>query len=329
MDSKYIIAPDGNFISGDELRHWGIKGMKWGVRRYQNPDGSLTDKGRKRYLREDGTFNDKGFKKFGSKKAVENANESGGSSKNSTSDMTDEELMKRVIRLRNEDAYNTLSDKLGYGAPKTDMDRKIADMKKQKEYLELQRDIKNLTPKKESKAKKVIEKVFSKVVEPVAMDAGKKWLGQKLAEKLKDSKNGDLSSEGAKKVKETLGKEAEGIEKTVRKSYEKVKSKEAKKEAKRQAKEERRRARRESGVKYGTVEGVGNSSRKENYSSPSSRSNNVVDMKPWPNLNAPMSSLPNNTSSGSSWVSNHRNMPVSQLPSPNIAGYLPAPKDDE
>ena len=61
MDSKYIITPDGNFISGDELRHWGIKGMKWGVRRYQNPDGSLTDKGRKRYLREDGTFNDKGF----------------------------------------------------------------------------------------------------------------------------------------------------------------------------------------------------------------------------------------------------------------------------
>lgn len=329
MNSKYIITHDGNFVSANELYHWGIKGMKWGVRRYQNPDGSLTDKGRKRYLREDGTLNDKGFKKFGSKKAVENANESGSSSKNSTSDMTDEELMRRVIRLRNEDTYNTLSDKLGYGAPKTDMDRKIADMKKQKEYLELQRDIKNLTPKKESKAKKVVEKVFSKVVEPVAMDAGKKWLGQKLAEKLKDNKNGDLSSEGAKKVKETLGKEAEGIEKTVRKSYERVKNKEAKKEAKRQAKEERRRARRESGVKYGTVEGVGNSSRKEKSSSSSSRSNTVVDMKPWPSLNTPTSSLPKNTSSGSSWVSNHSNTPVSQLPSPNIAGYLPAPKDDD
>ena len=34
----------------NELYHHGIKGMRWGVRRYKNEDGSLTPAGKKRYL---------------------------------------------------------------------------------------------------------------------------------------------------------------------------------------------------------------------------------------------------------------------------------------
>lgn len=33
----------------NSLKHYGIKDMHWGVRRFQNPDGSLTEEGRERY----------------------------------------------------------------------------------------------------------------------------------------------------------------------------------------------------------------------------------------------------------------------------------------
>lgn len=39
----------GVVFKGESLSHHGIKGMKWGVRRFQNPDGSLTPEGMKRY----------------------------------------------------------------------------------------------------------------------------------------------------------------------------------------------------------------------------------------------------------------------------------------
>ena len=39
-------------MDNNSLKHAGIKGMRWGVRRYQNKDGSLTPAGKNRYYRE-------------------------------------------------------------------------------------------------------------------------------------------------------------------------------------------------------------------------------------------------------------------------------------
>lgn len=51
-----------------ELKHWGIKGMKWGIRRYQNEDGTLTPEGKRRYHTVSEFKNWQDFNRIGNKR---------------------------------------------------------------------------------------------------------------------------------------------------------------------------------------------------------------------------------------------------------------------
>ena len=74
------------------LCHWGIKGMKWGVRRYQNKDGTLTAAGKARYSDGDGGSSQNSTPKSS---ASESSNKT---YTKSISEMSDDDLRKLVNR---------------------------------------------------------------------------------------------------------------------------------------------------------------------------------------------------------------------------------------
>ena len=63
MDQYY-----GVVRSDEYLEHFGIKGQKWGIRKYQNPDGTLTEEGKQRYGKSAGSIQ-KGLNKLDKSKA--------------------------------------------------------------------------------------------------------------------------------------------------------------------------------------------------------------------------------------------------------------------
>ena len=185
--------------SPNELYHYGIKGMKWGVRRYQNKDGSLTNAGGKRYNGSDYKPRKSIVQKIGDyrtaskhKKTLEKARAAKAEKQKAEAEAKAKaEQRKKYVESGKISARNMTSEELN--------DR-INKLNLEKRYKEL---MQQTAPeaKAASVGKKFIEKMWNDAVQPAAAEAGKQLLKDALIKKGKKRLGlDDNSSEALKKL---------------------------------------------------------------------------------------------------------------------------------
>ena len=164
----------------NELYHHGIKGQRWGVRRYQNPDGSLTLAGKKRALKVQNDYTEL--------------------SKNKKYHDKDGNLTyegrKRALKMKEQ--YSSITGKSLKAFPNTKgttqvskpKTKRISEMSNKEiqdkiDRIRLENTLKSLTPERVSAGQKFVDGLKGAAVS-IAKDKGTKIVGDYIEKKLRD-----------------------------------------------------------------------------------------------------------------------------------------------
>lgn len=180
----------------EELYHWGIKGMRWGVRRYQNSDGTLTSAGKKRYDKELSRLR-------AEQKVVKNKQATKAKIDKLTSKRQELEQQKKdlegesrlaQVKQKSEERKANKPKKHVKDMSDEELSQAIARMKLEEQYKEYMS--KNETKQKASLGERFINTVVKDMLVPAATDAGKQLVKSSIVKAV----NEGLGLEGEYKL---------------------------------------------------------------------------------------------------------------------------------